>query len=625
MWSDIETSKDLLGYSVHASLLKDVVTNEKNLPITVGLYGDWGCGKSSILKILKEQLEKDDDCVVVYFDGWSFESFDDAKMALIQGIVDALEADERFFAKVKDDVNGACDKLKHAFKELRKSISWMRALKLTAKAIIPIATASATGGASLISLLLDAFQEHKGDLENILTGDEAEKFIKNTINYEDDKKYEAVREFRKQFEELIKKSKQGKVVILIDDLDRCLPRHIIENLEAIKLFLNVPQTAFVIAADRFIVSNAIKSEYKAIIEAASDEKRPNLGDSYMEKFIQLPYNIPALSRKEVETYVTLLFCQSLLNVKDFDKVQADFMFYCMEHKFDRYGWTRIRNVLGENQGHQELGETIGFVTRFSSIIGQSLRWNPRLIKRFLNAYEIRANLLSKNGVQEQRAKFALLKLMLIEQQHIDQFKQLNRWVMSAASTPMELLDIETYAQSDRNDDFKYKEWNHPELLQIMADEPLLSSVDLRELFWVSRDNIIDEMSGISLIPSKIRIAFKNASEAASENIREKTIRKEVSQMSQEELKDFFDLTDKQIMTDPKSKNGYCVYLACDKEGIDGAYLRFSGVLSRIDTTQIPFSLGNRFKTCLESHNNDARLWGLLVKNSALKRTIESAQ
>lgn len=36
MWSDIETSKDLLGYSIHASLLKDVITNPKNLPITVG-------------------------------------------------------------------------------------------------------------------------------------------------------------------------------------------------------------------------------------------------------------------------------------------------------------------------------------------------------------------------------------------------------------------------------------------------------------------------------------------------------------------------------------------------------------------------------------------------------------
>lgn len=57
MWSDKETTEDLLGYTVHASLLKSVVTNDKNLPITVGLYGDWGSGKTSILKILEEELK----------------------------------------------------------------------------------------------------------------------------------------------------------------------------------------------------------------------------------------------------------------------------------------------------------------------------------------------------------------------------------------------------------------------------------------------------------------------------------------------------------------------------------------------------------------------------------------
>lgn len=154
MWSDIETSKDLLGYSIHASLLKDVITNPKNLPITVGLYGDWGSGKSSILKILQEQLEKDDDTVVVYFDGWSFENFDDAKMALIQGIVDALESNEKFFAKVKDDAKGAMDAVTEAFVKLKKSINWMRMLKFTTKAALPVASAVISGGASIIPTLI---------------------------------------------------------------------------------------------------------------------------------------------------------------------------------------------------------------------------------------------------------------------------------------------------------------------------------------------------------------------------------------------------------------------------------------------------------------------------------------
>ena len=198
MWSDKETTQDLLGYTVHASLLKKVVTNEKNLPITVGLYGDWGSGKSSILKILEEQLKSDEDAVVVYFDGWSFESFDDAKMALIQGIVDALEKDERFLAKVKDNVDGAYDALKNAFVKLRKSINWMRVLKFSVKTVVPIATATATGGTSLIiPLLLDAFKDYKGDLADLLTGEKAEQFLRDAVNTEEEeKKYEAVREFR---------------------------------------------------------------------------------------------------------------------------------------------------------------------------------------------------------------------------------------------------------------------------------------------------------------------------------------------------------------------------------------------------------------------------------------------
>ena len=115
MWSDVETSEDLLGYTVHAELLKQVIMEGRNLPVTIGLYGDWGSGKSSILKILQNKIETDEDSkndsVVIYFDGWSFESFDDAKMALMQGIVDKLEekiTTKETFAncakKVKDNI-----------------------------------------------------------------------------------------------------------------------------------------------------------------------------------------------------------------------------------------------------------------------------------------------------------------------------------------------------------------------------------------------------------------------------------------------------------------------------------------------------------------------------------------
>ena len=617
MWSDKETSEDLLGYTVHSSLLKSVITNEKNLPITVGLYGDWGLRKSSILKILEKQLEEDGDAVVVYFDGWTFEDFDDAKMALIQGIVDALEKNQKFIPKAETTLQ----KFKDQFSKLKNSINWMRLLKFSVKGIVPVATAAVTGGVSMIiPTLLSAIKENRDDLSNILSEENAENFLRETLCSEDkEKKYTAVREFRKDFEKLIEDSKQGKIVVLIDDLDRCLPRHIIDNLEAIKLFLNVPGTAFVIAADKYIVSNAIKSEYKEIIQAASED-RPNLGDSYMEKFIQLPYTIPTLSPKEVETYVTLLFCQSILNKESFDKVRNDFTEFVSINKFDRYGWTNIQTILKDNLP-ENMGETLGFFSLFSRIIGNSLRWNPRLIKRFLNAYEIRVRLLEQSGINDSKSKFALLKLMLIEQKFIDQFKQLNTWVMSSIDSPKELIDIEKYANAETNDIADYKDWNSPDLLQIVRTEPKFSSVNMRELFWVSRDNIIDEMSGMSLISSRVKAIFNKAYNATTDPICKEYCEKELSILSVVDLHDIFDLLDAKILLNPKDKKAYTIYYFCIMSEIPNAYNRLLSILSRIDVSSIPFSLGNKFKEILLKFAYDKKLQELISKNKPLMNSI----
>lgn len=623
MWSDKETTQDLLGYTVHASLLKNVVTNEKNLPITVGLYGDWGSGKSSILKILEEQLKNENDTVVVYFDGWSFESFDDAKMALIQGIVDALENEERFFAKVGDKVSADYQALKGAFQKLKKSINWMRVLKFSVNTVVPVATAAATGGASLmIPLLLEAFKNHKGDLTDLLTGEKAEQFLNDTINAEnDEKKYEAVREFRKDFEDLINKSNQGKIVVLIDDLDRCLPRHIIDNLEAIKLFLDVPKTAFVIAADSFIVSNAIKSEYRDIIEAAGDSGS-EIGDAYMEKFIQLPYKIPSLSPKEVETYVTLLFCQSVLDENVFKKVQKDFAQFTVDNKFDIYGWNNIKNALKKDTVPVNLGEMVGFVAHFSTIIGTALKWNPRLIKRFLNAYEIRSSLLAQSGITDSKSRFALLKLMLIEQKHLDQFKQLNAWVMGNKGVPKELKEIEAYSEDQKKDISKYQDWNSQDLLKLVATEPKFSEVDMKELFWVSRDNLVDEMSGLSLISTRVKTVFSNVYNATSDPIRDDVCKQEVKGLVNNELEEFFDLLDSKLLMVAEDKNAYNVYYFCIMNDVERSYQRLLDVLLRITVSSIPFSLGNKFKDILTKYGEDKKLKERLKANDRLMRTIE---
>lgn len=52
MWSDNETKQDLLGYQVHADLLKKIILNDAMLPISIGVFGNWGSGKSSLMLLL---------------------------------------------------------------------------------------------------------------------------------------------------------------------------------------------------------------------------------------------------------------------------------------------------------------------------------------------------------------------------------------------------------------------------------------------------------------------------------------------------------------------------------------------------------------------------------------------
>src|SRR5688500_12382419 len=118
MWSDNETSDDLFGFRVHADLIRELIMDPSVLPATIGVYGDWGGGKSSIMQMLKEDFERlstvDNSEIyqgvaILYFNGWLFEGYDDAKAALLASILTSLRDNKRFGPKLRDN---ACNLLK---------------------------------------------------------------------------------------------------------------------------------------------------------------------------------------------------------------------------------------------------------------------------------------------------------------------------------------------------------------------------------------------------------------------------------------------------------------------------------------------------------------------------------
>jgi ABC-type polysaccharide/polyol phosphate transport system ATPase subunit len=82
MWSDKESSEDYLNFGEVSQLAVDVLTTENMLPVSIGIFGNWGAGKSSLLKLIEQKLEQDDkDWIVINFDSWLYQGYDDTRAA----------------------------------------------------------------------------------------------------------------------------------------------------------------------------------------------------------------------------------------------------------------------------------------------------------------------------------------------------------------------------------------------------------------------------------------------------------------------------------------------------------------------------------------------------------------
>ena len=95
MWKDSETELDFLDYDYLIQMLQSIITDDSLLPASIGVYGDWGSGKSSLMYMCKERLTKKDKkikCLV--FNGWLFENYEDAKTAILGTILDEISKEK---------------------------------------------------------------------------------------------------------------------------------------------------------------------------------------------------------------------------------------------------------------------------------------------------------------------------------------------------------------------------------------------------------------------------------------------------------------------------------------------------------------------------------------------------
>ncbi|HEX3696237.1 MAG TPA: Qat anti-phage system ATPase QatA [Polyangia bacterium] len=402
--TDNETKVDLLNNEAIAKTITKLLRGRPDHPVTIGVHGDWGAGKSSILEMIEAGLEAEKAVLCLKFNGWRFQGFEDAKIALIEGIVTGLVEKRPLLTKAGE-----------AVKNVFRRIDWLKVAKkaggLALTAFTGIPTPDQIHG---IVGMLEGWLADPTKLATAANIKTAIEGVGGLLKPGDENKNvpEEIREFRKAFDELLKKAGVEQLVVLIDDLDRCLPDTAIETLEAVRLFVFTARTAFVVAADEAMIEYAVRKHFPELPDTTGPR---DYARNYLEKLIQIPFRIPALGETETRIYVTLLLIGAAIGESEpeFNNLVAK-----AREQLKR-PWASgaldagaVQTALGTHA--DKAGPALNLSDQIGPILAAGTRGNPRQIKRFLNSLQLRHQIAEARGFGDEVKLPILAKLMLAE-------------------------------------------------------------------------------------------------------------------------------------------------------------------------------------------------------------------
>lgn len=340
-YGDLPATTDELGFTPSATALTEIVQGATlgDTPLTMGIYGEWGSGKTSLMRMVLDRLDHN-RCATVWFDAWRYAQQETLWRALLLSVVEALRAlvnddtwlhsyvdhhkrravdpqrpdtsiDAKDLKTTRAQLEGRLDELAaRLYRSVDREepgevqVQWDKAGRLAAGAVI-------RAGFSYIPILgqISAAVTKAGEA----LGEEAygeqllDLFQRERIRVYREQ-VQSLEQFHEGLTTLIRElvtDLNRRLVVFIDDLDRCLPEQAIGVLEALKVFLDIQGCVFVLGIDREIIERGIRVRYKdfALSGAALAGPFPVAERDYLEKIVQVPFRLPPLAPQAISRFL----------------------------------------------------------------------------------------------------------------------------------------------------------------------------------------------------------------------------------------------------------------------------------------------------------------------------------
>jgi len=313
--SDLPAEHDALDFTPYVNALADIIVSPTtDTPLTIGIFGTWGSGKTSLMLMVKNRLPK--SFRSTWFNAWAYDKQKAIWRAfLLSALISLKEA-------IPDDKTEDIEQLENLELALYQpvdqekiggmTVEWGKLGRGLAESVVQVGLSFMPGGTVITDLLKELRDKDRTEQAVIkaLTAIHRER-VKVHIEH-----IRFLEQFREHFKNLADRylvKKNLRLIFFIDDLDRCLPEKSVEILESIKLFLDTPGCIFVLGVDQNIIARGVEIKYRDL-EGPNTRNYPENhsngywidGARYLEKIIQLPFQIPPIERGVIKSFINSL-------------------------------------------------------------------------------------------------------------------------------------------------------------------------------------------------------------------------------------------------------------------------------------------------------------------------------